>query len=59
MLEAVRNKGLIVKYASKRLRSDKTIAMEAIKQDKRAFDFIVPSLRKDEEIKTIINPPEE
>ena len=57
MLEAVKNKGLIIKYASKRLRSDKTIAIEAIKQDKRAYDFIVPELRQDEDIQAIINPP--
>ena len=58
VLEAVKNKGLIVKYASKRLRSQKNIAIEAIKQDKRAYDFIVPELREDEEIKNIMNPPE-
>ena len=56
VLEAVKNKGLIVKYASKRLRSQKN-SIEAIKQDKRAYDFIVPELREDEEIKNIMNPP--
>ena len=58
VLEAVTQKGLIVKYASKRLRSDKTIALSAVKQDKRAYDFIVPELRQDSEIQAIINPPE-
>ena len=57
MLETVKNKGLIVKYASKRLRSDKTIAIEAIKNDKRAYDFIVPELRQEEEIQAVINRP--
>ena len=55
-MAAVKNKGLILKYASKRLRSDKNIAIEAIKQDKRAFDFIVPELRQDEDIQNIVNP---
>ena len=41
-----------------KLRSQKNIAIEAIKQDKRAYDFIVPELREDEEIKNIMNPPE-
>ena len=58
VLEAVKNKGLILKYASKRLREDKTIVIEAIKQDKRAFDFIVPELRDDPDIQNIVNPPE-
>ena len=31
--------------------------IEAIKNDKRAYDFIVPELRQDEEIQAIINPP--
>ena len=56
VLEAVKNKGLILKYASKRLRSNKEIAIEAIKQDKRAFDFIVPELREDAQIKALMNP---
>ena len=56
VMAAVKNKGLILKYASKRLRSNKNIAIEAIKQDKRAFDFIVPELRQDEDIQNIVNP---
>ena len=31
--------------------------IEAIKNDKRAYDFIVPELRQDEEIQAVINPP--
>ena len=56
VMAAVKNKVLILKYASKRLRSNKNIAIEAIKQDKRAFDFIVPELRQDEDIQNIVNP---
>ena len=49
---AVQNKGLIVKYASLRLRSDKEIAKIAVTQDKRAFQFLSKELKNDEEVKS-------
>ena len=51
MLEAVKNKGLIYKYASKRLRADKELAIEAIHNDKRAYSYVVEELKEDESIK--------
>ena len=57
---AVENKGLIVKYASLRSRSDKEIAEIAIKQDKRAKEYIASEeLKKDEDVQAILNPPQE
>ena len=50
MLAAVSNKGIIVKYASKRLRGDKDVAMAAIKQNKKADIFLTDEIRKDEEV---------
>ena len=58
MLAAVTNKGLILKYASKRLRGDKEIGLAAIKQDKRAEMYLTDELRKDEEINNILHPKE-
>ena len=40
VLEAVKKKGLILKYASYELREDKEIALAAVKQDKRALEYI-------------------
>jgi len=37
VMEALKNKGIIVKYASKRLREDKDVAIEALKQDKKSY----------------------
>lgn len=52
VLEAVTNKGLIVKYASKRLRADKEIMLAAIKSDKRAKEYFSDqTLFEDEDIK--------
>ena len=51
---AVENKGLIVKYASLRLRSDKEIAEIAVSQDKRAYQFLSKELKDDEDIKKLI-----
>ena len=48
------NKEIIIKYASYNLRNNKEIAEIAIKQDKRAYDFITEELQQDEEIKKII-----
>ena len=51
---SVENKGLIVKYASLRLRNDREIAEIAVKQDKRAFQFLSKELKDDEEIKKLL-----
>ena len=58
MLNAVTNKGLIVKYASKRLRGDKEVGLAAIKQNKKAEMYLTDELREDEEINNILHPPE-
>lgn len=49
-MEAVKNKGIIVKYASKKLKEDKDIAIEAIKQNKKAFEFLGENIKKNEEV---------
>ena len=48
---AVQNKGIIIKYASHRLRCDKEVVRLALAQDKRAFQFIAAELKNDEEFK--------
>lgn len=55
-MEAVKNKAIILKYASKELREDKEIAIAALKQNKKAKSYICENLLKDEEIQNILNP---
>ena len=50
---AVENKGIIIKYASGRLRKDRELALIAVKQNKQAYHFIAPELQQDEEIKAL------
>lgn len=50
----MQNKGIIIKYASFRLRNDKELAEIAVKQNKQAFYFITPERKQDEEIKKIM-----
>ena len=52
--EAVENKGIIIKYASSRLRNDKELALIAVKQNKDAFHFISKELQQDEDIKALL-----
>ena len=59
VLEAVKNKWLIIKYASKSLRSDKDIAMEVLKQNKEARIYLTDEILKDKDIDLILNPPQE
>ena len=59
MKEAVQNKGIIIKYASKKLIDDKELAEIAVKQNKQAYHFISNRLKNDEDIQNIINPPQE
>ena len=54
MKEAVQNKGIIIKYASKKLIDDKELAEIAVKQNKQAYHFISNRLKNDEDIKKII-----
>ncbi len=54
VLEAARNKGIIVKYASKRLREDKDIALEALKQNKKSYEFLGENIKQDEDIKAML-----
>ena len=51
---AVKNKGIIVKYASERLKEDKDIAIEAMKQNKKCYEFLGENIREDEEIKQLL-----
>ena len=48
VLAAVQNKGLILKYASKKLRANKEIVETAVNNDKRALDFISDEKLKEE-----------
>ena len=48
VLEAVKNKGLILKYASKRLRANRDIAVAAVASDKRALEYISDDALKEE-----------
>ena len=40
------------------MRSDKQIAIAAITQNKKAFEYVDDSIKNDEEIQKIINPTE-
>ena len=54
-MKFIKYKPIILKYASKRLRNDKQIAIEAVtKGKKNAFEFISNELKQDEEIKKIL-----
>ena len=55
VLSAVTNKGLIFKYASKRLRETTEIAVAAMKQDKRAYDFMSKEMQQSEAIQELKN----
>lgn len=50
VLEAVKQKGIIVKYASSRLRADKEVGIAAMTQDKSCFEFLSDTLKQDEDI---------
>ncbi len=55
----MKNKAIILKYASKELREDKEIAIAALKQNKKAKSYICESLFEDEDVQNILNPKEE
>ena len=48
------NKGIIIKYASLRLRDNEEIATIAIKQNKVAYHYISQRLKDDENIKKLL-----
>ena len=50
----VSNKGIILKYASFRLRDNEEIAKIAINQDKTAYHYISQRLKQDENIKDLL-----
>ena len=52
---AVKNKPIIIKYASKRLRADKEIGLEAMKVNKNCYEFLDDELKKDQDILEILN----
>ena len=60
VLEAVKNKGIIVKYASLNARSDVDIALAALKQNGKTVDYVKgclnPEVLKNEEIQNFLNP---
>ena len=44
-----------MKYASKRLRSDKDVGIAVMKKNKKCFSFLEPELQRDEDILNINN----
>ena len=59
VLEAVKNKGLIIKYVSKRLRNDKDVAIAALKQSTGYAMYLEPEVKQDPEVDAILNPKTE
>ena len=55
-LEIIKNKWLIIKYASKRLRGDKDIATIVLNQNKDAKIYLTDEILKDKDIDLILNP---
>ena len=55
VLEAVKNKPIIIKYASLRLRENKQIGLAAMEKDKKCYEFLGENLKQDEEILNIKN----
>jgi hypothetical protein len=47
VLEAVKQNGYALKYASEELRGDKELVLEAVKNNPLAFDFAGEELQKD------------
>ena len=52
--KAVSNKGIIIKYASLRLRDNKEIAEIAVKQNKTAYHYLSENMKEDEDIKLLL-----
>ena len=55
ILKAIEEKPIIVKYASKRLRSDIDVGIKVMNKNKKCFKFLEPELQKDEQIQEIKN----
>lgn len=54
VLEAVKNKGIIVKYASSRLKNDLDVGLTAMGQDKSCYQFLGESLKENDQIKEML-----
>ena len=59
MLAAVTNKWLIFKYARKRLRGDKDVALAALKQSTKAAIYLTDEIKKDPDVDAILHPKAE
>ena len=60
VLEAVKNKGIIIKYASFDARSDVDIAVAALTQNAKNMDYVKgclnPAVLENEAVQKILNP---
>ena len=52
--KAIKNKPIIIKYASNRLREDKEIGLVAMNKSKKCYEFLGPNLKNDEDILAIL-----
>ena len=50
VLEAVKNKGIIVKYASTRLKNDFDVGFVAMAQNKKCYEFLGDDLKQNKQI---------
>lgn len=50
VMQAVKERGLLLKFASESLKDDKNIVLEAVKRDGDAFEYASNRLRGDREI---------
>lgn len=55
VLEAVKNKGIIVKYASTRLKNDIDIGVAAMTQNPKSYAFLGDALKQNQQILEILN----
>ena len=58
-MKAITNKWLIVKYASKRLRGDKDVAMCVLKQNLNSQIYLTDEILQDKDIQEILHPKED
>ena len=55
VLQAIDDKPIIVKYASKCLRNDLDVAVNVMKKNKKCFKFLEPEIQKNEQVQEIKN----
>ena len=62
VLEAVKNKGIIIKYASLEVRNDVDIAVAALQQNSKNMSYVKgclnPEVLSNEAVQNILNPKE-